>query len=89
MAQTTVVNIKNTHYDIYIGRPGVLSNPYRLGKYSREEAIALYKTHFYDFLTWNSEFLAAALATKGKVLGCHCKPLACHGDIIAEWANKQ
>jgi len=26
---------------------------------------------------------------QGKVLGCHCKPLACHGDILAELANNR
>ncbi len=27
------------------------------------------------------------LALKGKTLGCHCKPAACHGDVIAEYLN--
>jgi hypothetical protein len=24
---------------------------------------------------------------KGKILGCWCKPLPCHGDVLAELAN--
>ena len=25
---------------------------------------------------------------KGKILGCWCKPLPCHGDVLAELADK-
>lgn len=28
-------------------------------------------------------------ALKGKVLGCWCKPAACHGDCVAEFADYQ
>lgn len=31
---------------------------------------------------------ADALQLRGKVLGCHCKPLACHGDILADYLNR-
>jgi hypothetical protein len=27
------------------------------------------------------------LQLAGKRLGCHCKPLACHGDILADYVN--
>ncbi|CAG1022170.1 hypothetical protein DOJK_01483 [Patescibacteria group bacterium] len=27
------------------------------------------------------------LKLRGKILGCHCKPLACHGDILANYLN--
>ena len=27
------------------------------------------------------------LELKGKTLGCWCKPLACHGDVLAEIAD--
>jgi hypothetical protein len=34
--------------------------------------------------------LMTQLATelKGKVLGCWCKPDACHGDVLAELADE-
>ncbi|WP_123009399.1 DUF4326 domain-containing protein, partial [Escherichia coli] len=28
-----------------------------------------------------------ASSLKGKVIACHCKPYACHGDIIADYIN--
>ncbi|ASF45912.1 DUF4326 domain-containing protein [Methylovulum psychrotolerans] len=27
------------------------------------------------------------LQLRGKVLGCHCKPAACHGDVLANYLN--
>ena len=30
---------------------------------------------------------ADVLQLRGKVLGCHCKPLACHGDVLADYLN--
>lgn len=32
--------------------------------------------------------LAALPELKGKVLGCFCKPKACHGDVLADLVNK-
>ena len=26
---------------------------------------------------------------KGQVLGCFCKPKACHLDIVVDWLNEQ
>jgi hypothetical protein len=34
------------------------------------------------------DLLARLPELKGKRLGCWCKPGACHGDLLAEWANK-
>ncbi|TBV87515.1 DUF4326 domain-containing protein, partial [Citrobacter freundii] len=25
---------------------------------------------------------------KGKILGCHCKPYPCHGDVLARFLNE-
>jgi len=32
---------------------------------------------------------AARRELRGKILGCHCKPKACHGDILAEIADSE
>jgi hypothetical protein len=51
----------------------------------RDEAIRKFKYDFEKgYLKKNKE---DALKLKGKILGCHCKPLACHGDVIAEYLN--
>lgn len=84
---TKVVNVdKNEKYDEYIGRGSLWGNPYAIGfDGDREEIIRKYKYDFErDFLkSSKSDFMKL----KGKILGCHCKPAACHGDVIAEYLN--
>lgn len=84
---TKVINVKNDKkYDIYIGRGSDWGNPYAIGTDGdREEVIRKYKYDFdKGFLKSNKEQL---LKLKGKTLGCHCKPSACHGDILANYLN--
>lgn len=90
---TTVVHCKKEPYDIYIGRPSKWGNPFShkegtLAKYkvsSREEAIARYKDWI---LKGEGSYLLKDIPElENKVLGCWCKPLACHGDFLAELAN--
>lgn len=86
-----VVNCKKSAYDVYIGRPSKWGNPFShlggtLAKYrvkSREEAIAAYL----EWIVKQPELIAALPELKGKILGCHCKPLACHGDVLLELCN--
>lgn len=88
------VHCKKEAFDIYIGRPSKWGNPFShkagtLAMYivnSREEAIAAYR----EWITkGEGQYLLADLhELKGKTLGCWCKPLSCHGDILSELANK-
>lgn len=88
---TTVVNIRQTkNYDVFIGRPSVYGNPFRIGPDgTREEVMEKYEKYFNYRMTHDLLFRAAIHKLSGKVLGCYCKPLACHGDIIAEYLNKR
>ncbi len=80
---TKVVHCKRETYDVYIGRPGKWGNPYTIGRDgTREEVISKYET----YITNNPALMADLHELKGKVLGCYCKPLACHGDILARLA---
>lgn len=80
MKTTTVVNIKNVdRYDEYIGRGSQWGNPFRIGKDgTREQVIVMYEKWIKD----QSYLMDDIPSLKGKVLGCHCKPLPCHGDIL-------
>ncbi len=84
---TKVVNIdKGEKHDVYIGRGSKWGNPYAIGfDGDRDEVIHKFK---YDlergFLKFSKEDV---LELKGKTLGCHCKPAACHGDVLAEYLN--
>ena len=84
---------KGENYDVYIGRGSDWGNPHAVGfgaslgeeQNDRDEAIRKFKYDFEKgYLKKNKE---DALKLKGKILGCHCKPLACHGDVIAEYLN--
>jgi len=80
--ETTVVNVRTSKYDVYIGRPSKWGNPFRIGPDgTRDQVIAKYKRYA-------SRFTEADLKElKGKRLGCFCHPLPCHGDVLAELAN--
>jgi hypothetical protein len=98
---TRIVNIRSGEpYDVYIGRPGkgqegYFGNPHPIGfceicdcRHGRELAISAYKVYFMFRLESDPEFKRRVLELKDKVLGCFCKPAACHGDIIAEYLDK-
>jgi hypothetical protein len=89
-----VVNIKSDRkYDVYIGRQtrtglkkSKWHNPFIIGKDGdRETIIEMYR----EYLKVRPDLIAALPELKGKMLGCWCKPDACHGDILAELANKK
>ena len=82
---------------VYIGRRGVVfinkvrfpdrdslwANPFKVGKEcSREESIAKYEAHIRERLAKEESLRTALRELRGKVLGCWCKPLACHGDVL-------
>jgi hypothetical protein len=81
---TTVVHCKKDKHDVYIGRPSKWGNPFSIGKDgTRDEVIVKY-----SFWIINQPDLMAALPElKDKILGCWCRPQACHGDILAQLAD--
>lgn len=91
-SKARVVHCKQENYDVYIGRPSKWGNPYShkpgMAPWivdTREDAIRLYR----EWLMSQPELLAAAKKElRGKVLGCWCKPLDCHGDVLMEIANE-
>ena len=83
-----VVNLNKDEYDIYIGRGSKWGNPFShrdgtKAEYivsSRKEAIESYE----NWIRYgDGEHLLDDLhELDGKILGCFCKPKACHGDIL-------
>lgn len=84
--RTTVVNRKTgADFDVYIGRPSKWGNPFVIGKHgSREDVIVRY----WEWLLSRPDLVAALPELKGKRLGCWCHPLPCHGDVLAEMADR-
>jgi hypothetical protein len=50
---------------------------------TRAQVIALYRSWVLN----RPELVERLPTLKGKVLGCWCKPLPCHGDVLAELAD--
>jgi hypothetical protein len=82
---TTVVHCKRASFDVYVGRPGKWGNPYVVTRDgSREQVIEKYRA----LLRRRHDLVAdARRELAGKVLGCWCAPLACHGDVLAAVAD--
>lgn len=91
MQRTRVVNIRLHAYDVLIDRSTKWGNPFthRDGTRgvhrvaTRAQAVASYL----DWIKTQPVLLAALPELQGKILGCHCKPLACHGDVLAALAD--
>ncbi|NES43633.1 DUF4326 domain-containing protein [Moorena sp. SIO2C4] len=82
--------------DIYIGRPSVLGNPYKVGTSSRDEVIQLYRKWLWGRIQANDSAVIAELKRIKKLvlsdkqvnLVCWCAPKPCHGEIVKkciEW----
>ena len=76
------------------GEEGWLGNPHPIGmcelcgkEHTREECIEAFRIDFHAKLEDDSAFRRAVLALKGKRLGCYCKPLDCHGDVIRKFVD--
>ena len=84
-ATTTVINIRGGgSADVYIGQGSKWGNPFVIGKDgNREEVIEKYE----QYLLGRQDLLDALGELKGKVLGCYCAPQACHGDVLARYAD--
>lgn len=86
---TRVVNQYEEPYEVYIGRPSVWGNPYSfhsgtLAKNQvadRNAAIIAFRGYAKARLEDEPDWLEPLC---DKVLGCFCKPQACHGDVIVE-----
>ncbi len=85
---TTLVNVRDTDEpcDVYIGRGGKWGNPFRIGKEgTRKQVIAKYK----KWILKNKRLMNSLGELEGKVLGCYCWPLPCHGDVLIELVKEQ
>lgn len=96
---TTVINIKDAPPDwkdnpqyTYIGRPSLWGNPFKIGvDGSRKRVMSQYRNWLPGFRTHMGETFKHKLLgeIKDKILVCHCKPLFCHGDVLAELADNE
>jgi uracil-DNA glycosylase family 4 len=76
---------RSSPHDVYIGRPSKWGNPFKIGQDgTRDEVIQKFRTYLYADQVLREQ---CREELNGKVLACHCAPLACHGAVLAEIAN--
>lgn len=90
--ETQYKGLKSTKDYEYIGRGSYWGNPYSMYDFSdgeeitREDVIEKFKYDF-DFDKFINKDKRKVYDLAGKTLGCFCKPLACHGDVLADFLN--
>jgi len=85
--KTRAVNLRYQEYDVLIDRRTKWGNPFFEDRHgTREEVINKYR----EWITKGEgrHLLNDLHELKGKRLGCWCKPLPCHGDILASLAER-
>jgi len=91
----TVVHCKKSKFDVYIGRGkgSIWGNPFshlpssaaQFRVETRDEAIEKYK----DWILTQDTLLDKLWTLEGKVLGCWCSPLRCHGEVLVALCNER
>lgn len=82
-----VVNKYQSDFDINIQRGTIWGNPFTREEYG-EQAIPMFKEYFFSKIRSGEITKHHLEVLRGMRLGCTCKPLSCHGDIIAKVVNK-
>ena len=93
--KTTVVNLKVSEYDIFIGRksatPYHFGNPFHIGPDGTRAQVIEKFDHWLHGVAYSNieskrrEWIIKNLyMLRDKRLGCYCVPLACHGDVYVK-----
>lgn len=84
-----VVHCKREKHDVYIGRPGPWGNPFVVGKHgARGECIELFREWAMNSDDAQARWIRDHVhELRGKVLGCWCAPMPCHGDVLSDMCN--
>lgn len=97
-----IKNSKGTPDEVYIGRAGkgkdgYYGNPVSRGKkcpecgnthYNPTDTLPCFRKYLNRRLENDQEFKRRVAALAGKTLVCFCKPNSCHGDYLAEAADR-
>lgn len=91
--QITKVRNKDAgqEFDVYIGRKTPWGNPFPIEHEfdgaKRKTVIDKFRVYFKEEFLDKPENLQKLITLRGLRLGCHCAPLECHGDVIANFLN--
>ncbi len=78
-----VVKLTKDEFDVRVDRKSKWGNPYPMNarKHNRMEVIAAFRV----WLPAQPSLMECLGELRGKRIGCHCAPLDCHGDVIADF----
>lgn len=83
----TVVNIAKDKYNTQIMRGSRYGNPVPISRTcSRKRAIDSFEDYFVFNIKSGEVTFEELVKLNSAILGCCCKPQACHGDVIAKYA---
>lgn len=97
--KTKVVHCRQAGYDIYIGRPSLWGNPFKISNLiTRRGAVEIFEAWLRGQLSDLDDelrglepkriaILERMHELKGKTLGCWCSPKQCHGHVYARWLD--
>ena len=89
-------NNKNVRNGIYIGRPSLFGNPFRIGADgTRAEVIAKYRVWLREQYAHNptvrqqlEAWARQHQSGRDLIFVCWCAPFPCHGDVIKDAVEK-
>ena len=85
--------MNNPNY-VYIGRSGkgldgYFGNPFKSSSGKKHgSTLDFFRGYVVDKLDTDEEYYRRVKDLRGKILVCFCKPNPCHGDILAEYAER-
>jgi len=85
ISRATINGQRKHLHNADVGTPGWLGNPYPESEYGRTECIDRFREDFHTRVDSDKQFRAAVTDLRGEILGCYCKPKACHGDVIVSY----
>ncbi len=82
--KTRVVNLswRGEKCDVRIDRSSKYGNPYRIGSDGNRDEVC---DKYMVYLLGRVDLLRSLEELRGLRLGCWCKPLRCHGDILVRF----
>lgn len=87
------VNLRKQEFDVRIDRRTRWGNPFVMrSEAERADVVARYRRWLWGEIQAGRIGRDELAGLHGKRLGCHCAPLACHGDVLtaaSAWAAEQ
>lgn len=85
---TVVVNMRYEKADINCDRSSYYGNPYKIGIDGTRDDVCDKYSELFNKRLQDPTFRAKVMSLKNKRIGCWCKPLRCHLDIIKQFLDE-